>query len=70
MKAIGDLAEVVGGTTPSTKQPAYWEGGMHAWATPKDLSGLSVPVLLDTERLVDRTNDLYSDYAMRLVGSE
>jgi type I restriction enzyme S subunit len=43
---------VAGGTTPSTKGPAYWEGGTHAWATPKDLSGLSVPVLLNTERRI------------------
>lgn len=50
--AIGDLAEIVGGSTPSTKEPAYWEDGVHSWATPKDLSGLSVPVLLETERRV------------------
>jgi type I restriction enzyme S subunit len=52
VKTIGDLAEVVGGSTPSTKEPAYWQGGVHAWATPKDLSTLSVPVLLDTERRI------------------
>ena len=52
VKSIGDLADVVGGTTPSTKEPAYWDGGTHAWATPKDLSGLSVPVLLDTGRRI------------------
>lgn len=52
IKSIGDLADVVGGTTPSTKERSYWEGGRHAWATPKDLSGLSVPVLLDTERRI------------------
>ena len=52
VKSIGDLADVVGGTTPSTKESAYWDGGTHAWATPKDLSGLSVPVLLDTERRI------------------
>src|SRR5207253_4976332 len=23
---IGDLADVVGGSTPSTKEPRYWEG--------------------------------------------
>ena len=43
---------MAGGTTPSTKEPAYWEGGTHAWATPKDLSGPSVPVLLNTERWI------------------
>jgi type I restriction enzyme S subunit len=52
VKAIGDLAEVVGGSTPRTGIPEYWEGGTHHWATPKDLSGLRVPVLLDTERKI------------------
>jgi type I restriction enzyme, S subunit len=48
---IGEEVTVVGGTTPSTKEPAYWNGTLH-WATPKDLSTLAVPVLLDTERRV------------------
>jgi len=52
IKTIGDLAEVVGGGTPSTKEPAYWQDGIHHWATPKDLSTLQVPVLLETERRV------------------
>jgi type I restriction enzyme S subunit len=52
VKAIGELADVVGGSTPSTKDTRYWNGGAHYWATPKDLSGLSVPVLLDTERCI------------------
>ena len=51
VKAISDLADVVGGSTPSTKEPAYWEGP-HYWATPKDLSALAFPVLLDTERRI------------------
>ncbi|EQD69943.1 restriction modification system DNA specificity domain-containing protein, partial [mine drainage metagenome] len=37
VKAIGELTDVLGGTTPNTKEPAYWVGGTHAWATPKDL---------------------------------
>jgi type I restriction enzyme, S subunit len=52
VKPVGDLADVVGGTTPSTKESAYWEGGVHHWATPKDLAALSVPVLLGTERQI------------------
>ncbi len=47
---IGDLVEVVGGGTPSTKNPEYWEGGEHPFCTPKDMSRLTSPVLLDTER--------------------
>ncbi len=52
IETIGDLAEVVGGSTPSTAEPEYWTEGKHFWATPKDLSGLSIPVLLDTERRI------------------
>ncbi len=48
---IGDLAEVVGGSTPSTTEPRFWNGS-HYWATPKDLAGLKTPVLLRTERML------------------
>lgn len=49
---IGSEVTVYGGSTPSTKEPAYWEGGEHHWATPKDLSALAFPVLLDTDRKI------------------
>ena len=46
---LGALFEVSGGNTPSTANPAFWNGP-HQWATPKDLSSLTSPVLLRTER--------------------
>lgn len=49
---IGDVAEIVGGSTPSTKEDRYWEGGHHVWATPKDLSNLRQVFLFETERRV------------------
>lgn len=52
VKAIGDVVSVKGGATPSTKNPEYWEGGIHYWATPRDMSRLSLPVLLETERRI------------------
>jgi type I restriction enzyme S subunit len=52
LKPIGEVASVNGGSTPSTKEPSYWDGGTHFWATPKDLSNLKTPVLLDTERKI------------------
>ena len=52
IKNLGQVVEVFGGATPSTKMPEYWEGGTNCWATPKDLSLLSSPTLLDTERKV------------------
>lgn len=50
VEEVGRTVECVGGGTPSTKEPAFWEPAIHHWATPKDLSGLGSPVLLDTER--------------------
>ena len=62
VKALGEMVDVVGGTTPSTKVAEYWSGGTHCWATPKDLSDLSSPVLLDTERQV-------TDAGLEKIGS-
>ena len=52
LSEIGKEVCAVGGGTPSTKEPTYWDGGDHHWATPKDLSKLVSPVLLDTDRKV------------------
>ncbi|WP_439525481.1 restriction endonuclease subunit S [Roseovarius mucosus] len=52
LTTIGDVADIVGGGTPSTKQPEFWEDGQHLWATPKDLSNNQGPVLLNTERRI------------------
>ena len=52
VKSIGDVVTAKGGGTPSTSNPDYWNGGEHCRATPKDMSRLSHPVLLDTERRI------------------
>lgn len=49
---IGDLVKVVGGSTPRTNEPSFWEDGDVAWATPRDLSNLADPVLMRTERKI------------------
>jgi type I restriction enzyme S subunit len=48
---LGDIVEVNGGTTPNTKEEKYWNGEFY-WATPKDLSNLHSPILLNTERKI------------------
>jgi type I restriction enzyme S subunit len=50
-RPVGDVVTIVGGSTPSTKNPAFW-GGNHCWITPKDLSGAASPIVLDTARHV------------------
>jgi len=52
IQAISDLTDIVGGSTPRTTELNYWQDGVHSWATPKDLSALSVPLLLETERRI------------------
>ncbi|MFZ6761422.1 restriction endonuclease subunit S [Pseudoroseomonas sp. WGS1072] len=51
LSTIGSEVKVLGGSTPSTTNPAYWDGTF-SWATPKDLSRLSSPVLTHTERQI------------------
>jgi type I restriction enzyme S subunit len=52
LEPVGEVVSCVGGGTPSTTEPKFWEGGTHCWATPKDLSLLRAPVLIDTERRI------------------
>ena len=52
VKTISDLADCVGGATPSTKNPEFWEGGHHTWTSPKDLSDSKSVHLLKTDRKI------------------
>lgn len=52
VRPIGELVDTLGGATPDTKNEAFWTPATHHWTSPKDLSGLATPVLLDTERRI------------------
>ncbi len=52
IEPVGEVVECVGGGTPSTAEPKFWEGGTHHWTTPKDFSSLQAPILLDTDRKI------------------
>lgn len=51
MGKLGEIVDVKGGTTPSTTKDEYWNGEFY-WTTPKDLSNIQAPVLIDTERKI------------------
>ncbi len=51
VSTIGQEVDVVGGSTPSTKEPSFWNGSIN-WATPRDLSALASPVLVATSRRI------------------
>jgi type I restriction enzyme S subunit len=38
IRQIGEVIETLGGGTPSTKEPSYWEGGDIDWYSPSDLT--------------------------------
>ncbi|RLG23131.1 restriction endonuclease subunit S, partial [Methanosarcinales archaeon] len=46
VKKIDDLFKVETGTTPSTKEPQYWNEGNINWFTPVDLSKLNEKILI------------------------
>ncbi|MDK2831664.1 MAG: type restriction enzyme subunit [Methanolobus sp.] len=48
---LGDVISVKGGTTPSTKEPAYWDGDIY-WTSPRDLSDHNSVFLFDTQRKI------------------
>lgn len=50
---LDDILEVKGGTTPSTKKPSYWDGELH-WTSPRDLSNLQFPLLLNTDKRITK----------------
>lgn len=52
---ISDIGTVVGGATPSTKNPENYERGMIAWITPKDLSTFSGRYIERGERNITET---------------
>lgn len=43
---------IKGGSTPSTKNAAFWDGGDIHWTSPKDLSGNKTKILQDTNRKI------------------
>ncbi|HAS3578323.1 TPA: restriction endonuclease subunit S [Vibrio cholerae] len=52
VSTAGDEFTVKGGSTPSTKNAEFWEGGDIHWTSPKDLSGKAEKIMLDTERKI------------------
>lgn len=48
---LDDLISVKGGTTPSTKEPSFWNGDIN-WTSPRDLSNQQSVFMFDTERKI------------------
>ena len=51
---LGNIGNVIGGGTPSTKIPEYYEGDI-SWITPKDLSNFKGKYISRGERMISET---------------
>ncbi|MBL7064672.1 MAG: restriction endonuclease subunit S [Anaerolineae bacterium] len=52
VRPIGKMIEILGGGTPSTKKPEYWEGGEITWYTPSDLTSAGTMFIHDSSRKI------------------
>lgn len=54
---LGDVANLGGGTTPSRKEPSYWQDATIPWATPSDITSLATGAsrISETESRVSDT---------------
>jgi type I restriction enzyme S subunit len=61
---LGDIAQIVNGTTPDTSNGEYW-GGDIVWITPKDLGKLDGKEVYSSERLI--TKDGFNSCNLSLI---
>lgn len=54
-KTIEEVCETIGGGTPSTKKPAYWDDGDVLWFTPTDVTRNSCLALLTSDTKISES---------------
>ena len=54
VKRVGDAIETLGGSTPSTKNPEYWDNGDITWFTPSDLTANKAMFIRDSSKKITR----------------
>ena len=67
-KTVADVCETVGGGTPSTSKPEYYDGGTIHWVTPSDLTKKRSLILLETEKRI--TQEGYDNSSAKMVPPE
>jgi type I restriction enzyme S subunit len=66
---LNQLADVVGGGTPDTDEPVYWNPPEIPWVTPTDITACAQPVLTKTERRISRAGLNESSATLLPVGT-
>ena len=65
---LGEIAEIVGGGTPTTSNPEYW-GGDIPWLSPKDLTGYKKIYISHGERNITESGLMNSSAKMMPKGT-
>ena len=66
-RRLSDICDTIGGGTPSTKVPEYWDGDV-TWVVPSDVTSNDCLVLLDSERKI--TEERLRESSARMVPAE
>ena len=66
--ALGEIAEVVGGGTPSTTNPAFWDGEI-IWLTPTEVTALDGKIVSDSVRKITQAGMRGSGARLLPVGT-
>jgi type I restriction enzyme S subunit len=67
--ALGSVANIVGGGTPSTSQESYWRDGDVPWITPADLSGKTEKTIARGARSITKAGLANSGATMLPTGA-
>lgn len=66
---LGVVCDAVGGGTPSTEKPEYWNDGDVPWYTPTDITRNSCLALLDSEKKITESGLRHSSAKMLPAGT-
>jgi type I restriction enzyme S subunit len=55
LRPIGEVVETLGGGTPSTKRPDYWDHGEITWFTPSDLTEFGSMFIEESSKKITET---------------
>ncbi|MFC2019308.1 restriction endonuclease subunit S [Chloroflexota bacterium] len=73
IKPIGNAVQILGGGTPSTKNPEYWDSGNIVWFTPSDLTSTAQMFISDSvkkitiEGLQESSAKLFPAYSVMMT---
>lgn len=66
---LNNIGQIVGGGTPKTDEPNYWNGGTIPWITPADLSGYTEKYISGGDRKITEQGLASSSAMLMPVGS-